>query len=85
MLVNEDVCRLQITMHYTFLVHVLQSTSYLMYVFPDLFLGERDVFLDSFLDDQLQVSLFSPLDRDEEFIQLIIYEPIQVLDDVRMV
>ena len=72
-------------MHYTFLVHVLQSTSYLMYVFPDLFLGERDVFLDSFLDDQLQVSLFSPLDRDEEFIQLIIYEPIQVLDDVRMV
>jgi hypothetical protein len=85
MLVNEYVCRLQITMHYTFLVHVLQSTSYLMYVFPDLFLGERDVFLDSFLDDQLQVSLFSPLDRDEEFIQLIIYEPIQVLDDVRMV
>ena len=85
MLVNEDVCRLQITMHYTFLVHVLQSTSYLMYVFPDLFLGERDVFLDSFLDDQLQVSLFSPLDRDEEFIQLIINEPIQVLDDVRMV
>ena len=72
-------------MHYTFLVHVLQSTSYLMYVFPDLFLGERDVFLDSFLDDQLQVSLFSPLDRDEEFIQLIINEPIQVLDDVRMV
>ena len=72
-------------MHYTFLVHVLQSTSYLIYVFPDLFLGERDVFLDSFLDDQLQVSLFSPLDRDEEFIQLIIYEPIQVLDDVRMV
>ena len=85
MLVNEYVCRLQITMHYTFLVHVLQSTSYLMYVFPDLFLGERDVFLDSFLDDQLQVSLFSPLDRDEEFIQLIIYEPFQVLDDVRMV
>ena len=85
MLVNEYVCRLQITMHYTFLVHVLQSTSYLMYVFPDLFLGERDVFLDSFLDDQLQVSLFSPLDRDEEFIQLIINEPIQVLDDVRMV
>ena len=85
MLVNEYVCRLKITMHYTFLVHVLQSTSYLMYVFPDLFLGERDVFLDSFLDDQLQVSLFSPLDRDEEFIQLIIYEPIQVLDDVRMV
>lgn len=85
MLVNEYVCRLQITMHYTFLVHVLQSTSYLMYVFPDLFLGERDVFLDSFLDDQLQVSLFSPLDRDEEFIQLVINEPIQVLDDVRMV
>ena len=85
MLVNEYVCRLQITMHYTFLVHVLQSTSYLMYVFPDLFLGERDVFLDSFLDDQLQVSLLSPLDRDEEFIQLIINEPIQVLDDVRMV
>lgn len=85
MLVNEYVCRLQITMHYTFLVHVLQSTSYLMYVFPDLFLGERDVFLDSFLDNQLQVSLFSPLDRDEEFIQLVINEPIQVLDDVRMV
>lgn len=56
-----------------------------MYVFPDLFLGERDVFLDSFLDNQLQVSLFSPLDRDEEFIQLVINEPIQVLDDVRMV
>jgi hypothetical protein len=65
MLVNEYVCRLQITMHYTFLVHVLQRTRYLVYVFPDLFLGERDIFLDSLLDDQLQVSLLCPLDCDE--------------------
>ena len=72
-------------MHYTFLVHVLQRTRYLVYVFPDLLLGERDIFLDGFLDDQLQVSLLSPLDRDEELIQLVINEPIQVLDDVRMV
>jgi hypothetical protein len=72
-------------MHYTFLMHVLQSTSYLMYVFPDLLLGERDIFLDGLLDDQLQVSFLSPLDRDEELIQLVINEPIQVLDDVRMV
>lgn len=85
MLVNEDVCRLQIAMHYTFLMHVLQSTSYLMYVFPDLLLGERDIFLDGLLDYQLQVSLLGPLDRDEELIQLVINEPIQVLDDVRMV
>ena len=66
-------------------MHVLQSTSYLMYVFPDLLLGERDIFLDGLLDDQLQVSLLSPLDRDKELIQLVINEPIQVLDDVRMV
>lgn len=66
-------------------MHVLQSTSYLMYVFPDLLLGERDILLDCLLDDQLQVSLLSPLDRDEELIQLVINEPIQVLDDVRMV
>ena len=66
-------------------MHVLQSTSYLMYVFPDLLLGKRDIFLDGLLDDQLQVSFLSPLDRDEELIQLVINEPIQVLDDVRMV
>ena len=72
-------------MHYTFLVHVLQRTRYLVYVFPDLLLGERDIFLNGLLDDQLQVSLLSPLDRDEELIQLVINEPIQVLDDVRMV
>lgn len=66
-------------------MHVLQSTSYLMYVFPDLLLGERDIFLDGLLDYQLQVSLLGPLDRDEELIQLVINEPIQVLDDVRMV
>ena len=51
MLVNENICRLQITMHYTLLVHVLQGTRYLMYVFPDLLLGEGDIFLDGFLDD----------------------------------
>ena len=85
MLINEYVCRLQITMHYTFLVHVLQSTRYLVYVFPDLLLGERDIFLNGLLDDQLQVSLLSPLDRDEELIQLVINDSIQVLDDVRMV
>ena len=56
-----------------------------MYVFPDLLLGECDIFLDGLLDDQLQVSLLCPLDRDEELIQLVINEPIQVLDDVRMV
>ena len=72
-------------MHYTFLVHVLQRTRYLVYVFPDFLLGERDIFLNGLLDDQLQVSLLSPLDRDEELIQLVINEPIQVLDDVRMV
>ena len=85
MLINEYVCRLQITMHYTFLVHVLQRTRYLMNVFPDFFLGERDIFLDGLFDDQLQVSLLSPLDCDEKLIQLVINEPIQVLDDVRMV
>ena len=85
MLVYKDVCRLQITMHYTLLMHVLQGTRYLVYVFPDLLLGERDILLDGLLDDQLQVSLLSPLDRDEELIQLVINEPIQVLDDVRMV
>lgn len=63
-------------MHYTLLVHVLQGTRYLMYVFPDLLLGEGDIFLDCFLDDQLQVSLLSPLDRDEELIQLVVNEPI---------
>ena len=72
-------------MHYTFLVHVLQSTSYLMYVFPDLLLWECDIFLDGLLDDQLQIPLLCPLYRDEELIQLVINEPVQVLDDVRMV
>jgi len=56
-----------------------------MYVLPDLFLRERDIFFDGLFNDEFQVTFFCPLDRNKKLIQLIIDEPIEVLDDVRMV
>jgi hypothetical protein len=56
-----------------------------MYVFPDLFLGERNVLFNGLLDDEFQIALLCPLDSDKELIQLVVDEPVEVLDDVRMV
>ena len=72
-------------MHYTFFMHVLQSARYLMNVFPDFLLREGDILLDCLLDDKFQIAFFGPLDCDEKLIQFIVDEPVEVLDDVRMV
>jgi hypothetical protein len=37
------------------------------------------------LDQELEVALFGPLDCDEEFVQLCVDEPTEVLDDVWVV
>ncbi len=66
-------------------MHVLQRPSYLMNVFPDFLLREGNILLDCFLDDKFQVAFFGPLDRNEKLIQFIVDEPVEVLDDVRMV
>ena len=72
-------------MHDTLAVHMLESTGYLVNVFPNLLLRKRYLVLLSSLHDELQVSLFCPLNSDEQLVQLVIYKPVQVLDYVGVV
>lgn len=72
-------------MHNALLMHVLQSTSDLVDVLPDLALLKVNVLLDRLLDQQLQVALLRPLHRNEQLVELVVDEPIQVLDDVWVV
>lgn len=83
--VYKDVCRLQVAMHDSLLVHVLECPSDLTDVFHDSLLWEVDVLLHGLLDDKFQVSLLCPFHGNEELIQLVIYEPVEVLDYIGMI
>ena len=63
-------------------MHVLQSAGYLVSVFDDFLLLEVYLILHCLLDDELQVSLLSPLYSNEELVQLAVDEPTEVFDDV---
>lgn len=64
---------------------MLQCACDLVNVLPYPFLREANVFLDSFLNNELQVSFFSPFDRNKELIQLVINKPVEVFDNIRVV
>lgn len=81
-IVNKDVGWLQISMHDSLLVHVLESSSYLMDVLYDSFLLKVDFVLHCLLDHQLKVALLGPLHGNEKFVELAVDEPAQILDDV---
>ena len=81
-IINENVRGLQITMHDSLLVHVLKSTSYLADVIDNFFLLKIYVFFHSFFYHKFEVTFFCPFYSDEQFIELVINEPIQVLNDV---
>ena len=72
-------------MHDSFLVHMLKSTRNLVYVFYYSLLLETYVLFHGFLDDKFQVSLFCPFDSNKEFVEFVINEPIEILDDVWIV
>jgi len=72
-------------MHDSLLMHVRQCPSDLGNEFPNLALREGDVFLDSFFYQQLQIAFLCPFDGYKKFIELVINEPIEVLDDVGVV
>ena len=72
-------------MHDTLLMHVAEGACNLMDVLPDSLLREAHVLLDGLLDDELEVPFLGPLDRDEELVELVVDEPVEVLDDVRVV
>ena len=63
--VDEDICRLQIPMHNSLLVHVLERASHLVDVLPDALLGELDIFFDGAFEHEFEIALFRPLDRDK--------------------
>ena len=69
-------------MHDSFLVHVLERACNLIDVLYDALLLKVDLVLHGLLDDELEVALLGPLDRDEKLIQFVVDEPAQVLDDV---
>jgi hypothetical protein len=66
-------------------MHMLQSICNLVNVNPNLFLWKVYFVFNCPLEDQLHITLFGPLDSNEEFIQLVVDEPVQVLHDVRVV
>ena len=63
-------------------MHMLQCASYLMDVLDNALLLKVDLILHGFLDDKLKVSFLCPFDCNEKFIQFIVNEPAQILDDV---
>lgn len=63
-------------MHYSFAVHVLQGTGDLVDVLPNLSLGKSHLIFLRSLHDQLEVSFLGPLDGDEQFVELIVDEPV---------
>ena len=72
-------------MHDALAMHVLQRPSNLVNVLPDLFLREIDLFLHCSFHDQLQIAFFSPLNCYEQFVQLVVNEPVEVFHDVGMI
>ena len=56
-----------------------------MDVFDDLPLLKVDFIFNSFLDNKFKVTLFSPFDSDEKFIQFTVDKPTKDLDDIRMI
>ena len=72
-------------MHDSFLVHVLQCTSYLTDVFYYSLLLKADVLLHGLLDHEFQVALLCPFHGDKEFVELVIDEPIEVLYYIGMI
>ena len=72
-------------MHDSFLVHVLESTRNLVYVFYYSLLLKTYILFHGLLDNKFQVSLFCPLDSNKEFVEFVINEPIEILDDVWVV
>ena len=69
-------------MHDSFLVHVLESTRNLTYVFYYSLLLETYILFHALLDYKFQVSFLCPLDGNKEFVEFVINEPIEILDDV---
>ena len=72
-------------MHDSFAVHMLQCPCYLVNISPDLFFREADFILACTLHDHLEVAFLSPLDCNEQLVQLVVDEPAQVLHDVRVI
>jgi hypothetical protein len=66
-------------------MHMLQGTCNLVNVVPNLLFWKLNLFFLRSFEDEFQVSLLSPLDRNEEFVQLVVDEPVQVLNDVGIV
>jgi hypothetical protein len=85
MLVDENIGRLQISVHDSLQVHVLEGACYLATVLPDLLFREAHILLNSFLDNEFKISLLGPLDGNEELIELVVDEPVEVAHDIRMV
>ena len=56
-----------------------------MDVVPNLAFLEKDVLLDTLLDEQLQVALLCPFDRNEQLVELVVNEPVQVLHNIWVV
>lgn len=66
-------------------MHVGQCGGALENEVPDLALFKLNFLFAGPLDEELEVALFGPLDCDEEFVQLCVDEPTEVLDDVWVV
>ena len=81
-IIDKDVRRLQISVHDSFLVHVLQRSCYLVNVFNDSLLLKVYFILHGLLDDQLKVALFGPFNGNEKFVELAVDEPAEILYDV---
>ena len=64
---------------------MLECTSDLTDIFYNSLLGKADILLHRFLDDKLQVSLLCPFYGDKEFVELVVYEPVEVLYYIWMV
>ena len=72
-------------MHDPLAVHVLKCARNLVNVSPDLlFWKAHFIFLSTF-HYHLEIAFFGPLDGNEQLIQLVVYEPTQILHDVRVI
>ena len=72
-------------MHDALFVHVSQSGGNLVDVVPNLAFFEVNVLFDPLFYQQFEVALLGPLDRDEQFIQFVVDEPVEVLHYVWVV
>ena len=72
-------------MHDALLVHVFQGACYLVYVLDYSLLWEVDLVFHCLLDDELEVSLLSPFNSNEKFVELAVDEPAEVPYDVLLI